>query len=117
MLSPSFSRDHAQFHVARWYTPVTVGYTPFREDMRAEPISVQRVYAIGKPPANMMCLFAHLKNVVVVPTVGKDGTFQQANCELNRISGKRSLPSQLGGGDLDGYVDRCTGCAISDLSQ
>ncbi|KAF5373803.1 hypothetical protein D9758_000837 [Tetrapyrgos nigripes] len=51
----------------------------------AHPGDVQRVHAIGKPPQNMMCLFGHLKNVVVLPTVGK-----------------RSLASCLGGGDLDG---------------
>ncbi|EGN95598.1 hypothetical protein SERLA73DRAFT_162413 [Serpula lacrymans var. lacrymans S7.3] len=49
------------------------------------PGDVQRVYAIGKPPANKLCLFSHLKNVVVLPSVGA-----------------RSLASCLGGGDLDG---------------
>ncbi|KAH6905313.1 RdRP-domain-containing protein [Coprinopsis sp. MPI-PUGE-AT-0042] len=46
---------------------------------------VQRVYAIGKPPPNMFCAFAHLRNVVVFPS-----------------EGRRSLPSCLAGGDLDG---------------
>ena len=32
--------------------------------------TVQRVRAIGKPPAGMLCLFSHLKNVVVLPSVG-----------------------------------------------
>jgi hypothetical protein len=32
---------------------------------------VQRVRAIGKPPEGMLCLFAHMKNVVVLPSVGK----------------------------------------------
>ncbi|GLB34759.1 putative RNA polymerase [Lyophyllum shimeji] len=49
------------------------------------PGDVQRVRAIGKPPVGMLCLFAHMKNVVVLPSVGR-----------------RSLASQLGGGDLDG---------------
>ncbi|KAG6878981.1 hypothetical protein C0992_006116 [Termitomyces sp. T32_za158] len=49
------------------------------------PGDVQRVRAIGKPPENMVCLFAHMKNVVVLPSVGP-----------------RSLASKLGGGDLDG---------------
>ncbi|KAG6814591.1 hypothetical protein H0H92_000120 [Tricholoma furcatifolium] len=43
-------------------------------------IFVQRVRAIGKPPEGMLCLFAHMKNVVVLPSVA----------------------SKLGGGDLDG---------------
>ncbi|KAG5645067.1 hypothetical protein DXG03_007157 [Asterophora parasitica] len=51
------------------------------------PGDVQRVRAIGKPPAGMLCLFGHMKNVVVLPSVGL---------------GKRSLASQLGGGDVDG---------------
>ncbi|PPQ67455.1 hypothetical protein CVT24_011512 [Panaeolus cyanescens] len=51
----------------------------------AFPGDVQRVRAIGKPPASMMCLFAHLKNVVVLPS-----------------EGNRSLASCLGGGDVDG---------------
>lgn len=31
---------------------------------------VQRVYAIGEPPADQICLFAHLRNVVVFPATG-----------------------------------------------
>ncbi|KAF8205782.1 RNA dependent RNA polymerase-domain-containing protein [Mycena galopus ATCC 62051] len=46
---------------------------------------VQRVQAIGKPPEGMLCLFAGLKNVVV----------------LSSIDPKRSLASCLAGGDLD----------------
>ncbi|KAK0200422.1 RdRP-domain-containing protein [Desarmillaria ectypa] len=47
-------------------------------------IYVQQVIAV-KPPENMFCVFAHLRNVMVFPTVGD-----------------RSFPSVLGGGDLDG---------------
>ncbi|KAJ7735431.1 RNA dependent RNA polymerase-domain-containing protein [Mycena olivaceomarginata] len=47
---------------------------------------VQRVQAIGKPPEGMLCLFAGLKNVVV----------------LSSTDPKRSMASCLGGGDLDG---------------
>jgi hypothetical protein len=32
--------------------------------------SVQRVYAIGKPPPDEVCFFRNLKNVVVFSTVG-----------------------------------------------
>jgi hypothetical protein len=32
--------------------------------------AVQTVFAIGKPPEDQMCLFRHLKNVVVLPSVG-----------------------------------------------
>jgi RNA-dependent RNA polymerase len=32
--------------------------------------TVQRVRAIGKPPEGKLCLFSHLKNVVVLPSVG-----------------------------------------------
>ncbi|KAJ7112452.1 RNA dependent RNA polymerase-domain-containing protein [Mycena crocata] len=46
---------------------------------------VQRVQAIGKPPEGMLCLFAGLKNVVVLPSTDRN----------------RSLASCLGGGDLD----------------
>ncbi|KAG2020116.1 calcium ion transporter [Coprinopsis cinerea AmutBmut pab1-1] len=46
---------------------------------------VQRVYAIGEPPAGMFCAFRGLRNVVVLPSVGD-----------------RSLASCLGGGDVDG---------------
>ncbi|KAI0362487.1 RdRP-domain-containing protein [Trametes cingulata] len=49
------------------------------------PGDVQRVRAIGEPPADRVCFFRGLKNVVVLPSVGK-----------------RSLASMLGGGDLDG---------------
>jgi len=33
--------------------------------------AVQRVYAIGKPPEDKLCSFRNLKNVVVLPSVGK----------------------------------------------
>ncbi|KAJ7256500.1 RNA dependent RNA polymerase-domain-containing protein [Mycena haematopus] len=46
---------------------------------------VQRVQAIGKPPEGMLCLFAGLKNVVV----------------LSSTDPNRSLASCLAGGDLD----------------
>ncbi|KAF9651464.1 RdRP-domain-containing protein, partial [Thelephora ganbajun] len=49
------------------------------------PGDVQQVNAIGPPPEG--CLFGHLKNVVVFPSLGD-----------------RSLPSMLGGGDLDGDI-------------
>ncbi|KAF5315907.1 hypothetical protein D9611_004921 [Ephemerocybe angulata] len=50
----------------------------------AHPGDVQRVYAIGEPPADCFCAFRDLVNVVVMPSAGK------------------SLASCLGGGDLDG---------------
>ncbi|KAJ6490593.1 RNA dependent RNA polymerase-domain-containing protein [Mycena vitilis] len=46
---------------------------------------VQRVHAIGKPPEGLLCLFAGLKNVVV----------------LSSKDPQRSIASCLGGGDLD----------------
>jgi len=49
------------------------------------PGDVQRVYAIGPPPEDLLSLFGHLRNVVVFPTTGS-----------------WSLPNGLGGGDLDG---------------
>ncbi|KAG6331650.1 hypothetical protein ID866_7441 [Astraeus odoratus] len=49
------------------------------------PGDIQRVYAIGKPPEDQICLFGHLRNVVVFSSIGT-----------------RSLPNSLGGGDLDG---------------
>ncbi|KAH7923477.1 RdRP-domain-containing protein [Leucogyrophana mollusca] len=49
------------------------------------PGDAQRVYAIGEPPKDKLCLFAHLKNVVVFSSTGV-----------------QSLPNSLGGGDLDG---------------
>ncbi|KAG6833060.1 hypothetical protein H0H87_011804 [Tephrocybe sp. NHM501043] len=49
------------------------------------PGDVQKVHAIGKPSEGMFCAFAHLKNVVVLPSIGQ-----------------RSLASCLGGGDVDG---------------
>ncbi|KLO19204.1 RdRP-domain-containing protein [Schizopora paradoxa] len=49
------------------------------------PGDVQRVWAVGRPPDDKICLFRNLKNCVVLPCVGK-----------------RSLASYLGGGDVDG---------------
>ena len=64
---------------------------------------VQRVYAIGKPPEDKLCLFSHLKNCVVLPSVGKsDNVMSPLALTLTHPSGLRSLASMLGGGDLDG---------------
>lgn len=54
---------------------------------QVHPGDVQRVVAIGRPSLTegQICLFDHMKNVVVLPSVGG-----------------RSLASCLGGGDLDG---------------
>ncbi|KAH9945450.1 RdRP-domain-containing protein [Epithele typhae] len=49
------------------------------------PGDVQRVRAIGKPPAGKKCFFRNIKNVVVMPSTGE-----------------RSLASCLAGGDVDG---------------
>ncbi|KAG2003550.1 calcium:hydrogen antiporter [Coprinopsis cinerea AmutBmut pab1-1] len=49
------------------------------------PGDIQKVRAIGKPPRGVKCLFRDLKNVVVFSS-----------------QGRRSLPSCLAGGDLDG---------------
>ncbi|KAH8099527.1 RdRP-domain-containing protein [Cristinia sonorae] len=62
--------------------PVTISRSP-----TVHPGDVQRVRAIGEPPAGKLCSFRHLKNVVVLPSVDAKG---------------RSLASCLGGGDLDG---------------
>ncbi|KAF7322454.1 RNA-dependent RNA polymerase [Mycena chlorophos] len=55
---------------------------------------IQRVTAIGEPPAGMLCSFAGLKNVVVLPSISGDS------------KSPRSLASCLGGGDLDVSVLR-----------
>jgi RNA-dependent RNA polymerase len=51
------------------------------------PGDIQRVFAIGEPPKDKLCLFKNLKNCVVLPSTATTG---------------RSLCSCLGGGDLDG---------------
>ncbi|KAF8639230.1 hypothetical protein AX17_001715 [Amanita inopinata Kibby_2008] len=61
--------------------PCTISRSPV-----VHPGDIQRVDAIGKPPEDKVCLFSHLKNVVVLPSDGDN----------------RSLASMLGGGDLDG---------------
>lgn len=61
------------------------------------PGDIQRVYAIGKPPADQLCLFSHLRNVVVLPSMPEVNTLHKKN-----VSPNRSLASRLGGGDLDG---------------
>jgi RNA-dependent RNA polymerase len=34
-------------------------------------MTVQIVYAIGKPPEDKVCFFRNLKNLVVLPSVGQ----------------------------------------------
>ncbi|KAG7448123.1 RdRP-domain-containing protein [Guyanagaster necrorhizus] len=50
------------------------------------PGDIQQVVGV-KPPDNMFCAFAHIRNAVVLPSVGE-----------------RSLASKLSGGDLDGDI-------------
>ncbi|KAJ7217191.1 RNA dependent RNA polymerase-domain-containing protein [Mycena pura] len=63
---------------------------------------VQRVQAIGKPPEGMLCSFAGLKNVVVLPS--------RSSPDL-----PRSLASCLGGGDLDVSSDMYSVIQYSSL--
>lgn len=63
---------------------------------------VQQVRAIGPPPEG--CLFGHLKNVVVFPSTGKGFLHVTGHEANNATEGDRSLPSKLGGGDLDGDI-------------
>ena len=73
---------------------------------------MQRVYAIGKPPDEGLCAFRDLVNVVVLPSVGKLQPFKWGTpflaIDLVLPKGDRSLASCLGGGDVDGYVNRDT---------
>ncbi|KAF8643903.1 hypothetical protein AX16_008919 [Volvariella volvacea WC 439] len=61
------------------------GFCSISRSPVAHPGDVQRVHAIGRPPADKLCLFAHLKNCVVMAS-----------------QGDRSLASCLAGGDVDG---------------
>jgi hypothetical protein len=38
--------------------------------LRLTTPTVQRVFAVGKPPEDKICFFRDLKNVVVLPAVG-----------------------------------------------
>ncbi|KAG6376279.1 RNA dependent RNA polymerase-domain-containing protein [Boletus reticuloceps] len=67
------------------------------------PGDVQRVYAIGPPPEDLLCLFGQLRNVVVFPTTGKRNQLQPYASYKHLNKGSWSLPNGLGGGDLDGY--------------
>ena len=68
--------------------------------------TVQRVWAIGKPPSdpNVICFFRNLKNVVVMPSVGEWDNIAVAMLypQQSLIAGERSLASMLAGGDVDG---------------
>ncbi|TFK84610.1 RdRP-domain-containing protein [Polyporus arcularius HHB13444] len=61
------------------------GHVSISRSPHIHPGDVQRVWAIGKPPDDVPCFFRNLRNVVVMPSVGK-----------------RSLASMLAGGDVDG---------------
>ncbi|KAL0581139.1 hypothetical protein V5O48_000928 [Marasmius crinis-equi] len=67
----------------------------------AHPGDVQRVHAIGKPPPGRLCAFEGLKNVVVLPSAVTRKVVD-LETETAIVTGKRSLASCLGGGDLDG---------------
>ncbi|RPD60068.1 RdRP-domain-containing protein [Lentinus tigrinus ALCF2SS1-7] len=61
------------------------GHVSISRSPHIHPGDVQRVWAIGAPPDDVPCFFRNLRNVVVMPSVGK-----------------RSLASMLAGGDVDG---------------
>ncbi|KAK0228867.1 RNA dependent RNA polymerase-domain-containing protein [Armillaria fumosa] len=61
--------------------PCTISRSPV-----VHPGDIQQVIGV-KPRDNMFCAFAHIRNAVVLPSVGE-----------------RSLASKLGGGDLDGDI-------------
>jgi hypothetical protein len=68
-------------------------------------IPVLVVNAIGQPPKDKVCLFGHLKNVVVLPSVGKSEDAFLARIGwlmYGYFTGERSMASQTGGGDVDG---------------
>ena len=58
--------------------------------------------AIGPPPEGS--LFGHLKNVVVFASQGAAFSQVPGDTPNNTTEGERSLPSMLGGGDLDGDI-------------
>ncbi|KAK0463788.1 RNA dependent RNA polymerase-domain-containing protein [Desarmillaria tabescens] len=61
--------------------PCTISRSPV-----VHPGDIQQVIGV-KPKDNMFCAFRHIRNAVVLPSVGE-----------------RSLASKLGGGDLDGDI-------------
>ncbi|SJL00749.1 uncharacterized protein ARMOST_04063 [Armillaria ostoyae] len=61
--------------------PCTISRSPV-----VHPGDIQQVIGV-KPPDNKFCAFSHIRNAVVLPSVGE-----------------RSLASKLGGGDLDGDI-------------
>ncbi|KAK0196791.1 RNA dependent RNA polymerase-domain-containing protein [Armillaria mellea] len=61
--------------------PCTISRSPV-----VHPGDIQQVIGV-KPPDNMFCAFSHIRNAVVLPSIGE-----------------RSLASKLGGGDLDGDI-------------
>lgn len=68
---------------------------------------MQRVYALGPPPEDRICLFGHLKNVVVFSATGKCDLSQHFTPRSRVVTfakGTSSLPNSLAGGDLDGYA-------------
>ncbi|OSD06554.1 RdRP-domain-containing protein [Trametes coccinea BRFM310] len=67
---------------------MTVGQVSISRSPHIHPGDVQRVKAVGKPPDDKICFFRNLRNVVVLPSVGKS-----------------SLASCLAGGDVDGRAD------------
>jgi hypothetical protein len=73
--NPLGSVVHAQFLGVLLPTQVMVckrGWCQLRIAELICAISVQRVRCIGKPPEDKLCLFSHLVNVVVLPSVGME---------------------------------------------
>ncbi|KAG6851310.1 hypothetical protein H0H93_011746, partial [Arthromyces matolae] len=70
------------------------------------PGDVQRVRAIGKPPKGKLCLFAHMKNVVVLPSVGQLGAFSKYQSKAVDYP-KQGIPVDIDNNRLPRTLIRC----------
>lgn len=91
------------FLEALLFTPEMVNHLFYSSRSESDEQIVQRVYAIGPPPEDTLCLFSQLRNVIVFPTTGKRDLGYRFMSRITPPEGSWSLPNGLGGGDLDGY--------------
>lgn len=98
-------RGRVWYQETPWYTLVIVSAVWFAGGpalFAQLHCKVQQVNAIGPPPEG--CLFGHLKNVIVFPSLGTVVFLSLYNISNGSTEGGRSLPSMLAGGDLDGDI-------------
>ena len=68
---PQFLKGHCVISRSPSLHPGDGTYSLSCRDFLSDFVEARRVFAIGEPPKDKVCLFRNLKNCIVLPSVGK----------------------------------------------